>query len=229
MPLRSPRLAVLDMAGTTIAATDEVPAALTSAFLESGVILPASAIPLVRGRSKREAVRQLVQQHGQRASDTDSLSEIILTAFRRILRQRFAAGVSAIAGAENAMSWLRARGCAVVLTTGFDREIADLLLRTLGWGQDLVNGVVSADDVAHGRPAPDTVLRAMELASVPDPLDVAVVGDTSADLQAAAAAGAGWIIGVLSGAHDRDRLAAYPHTVLLPSVAALPSWLEADA
>jgi len=62
---------------------------------------------------------------------------------------------------------------------------------------------------------------------VTDVARVAAVGDTVLDLQAGANAGVRWNIGVLSGAHTRGQLEAVPHTVLLPSVADLPSlWPE---
>jgi len=49
-----------------------------------------------------------------------------------------------------------------------------------------------------------------------------VVGDTPLDLQAASNARAGWVVGVLSGAHGLETLGATPHTHLLPSIAAMP-------
>jgi phosphoglycolate phosphatase-like HAD superfamily hydrolase len=55
------------------------------------------------------------------------------------------------------------------------------------------------------------------------------VGDTTADLEAGAAADVGWNIGVTSGAHPRARLETCPHTALLGSVAELPGWLTAHA
>lgn len=51
---------------------------------------------------------------------------------------------------------------------------------------------------------------------------VAAIGDTALDLQAGVNAGAGWVIGVLSGAHELGRLGQTPHTHLLPSIAELP-------
>ena len=51
---------------------------------------------------------------------------------------------------------------------------------------------------------------------------VAAIGDTALDLQAGVNAGAGWVIGVLSGAHDLATLGRTPHTHLLPSIAELP-------
>ena len=60
------------------------------------------------------------------------------------------------------------------------------------------------------------------------PTRVAAIGDTVLDLQAGSNAGAGWVIGVLSGAHDAETLGRTPHTHLLPSIAELPSLLGID-
>jgi len=50
---------------------------------------------------------------------------------------------------------------------------------------------------------------------------VAVVGDTVSDLEAGTRAGAGAVIGVLSGAHDAATLGAAPHTALIADVSEL--------
>ncbi len=52
-----------------------------------------------------------------------------------------------------------------------------------------------------------------------------MAGDTANDLLAGHRAGASIVAGVLSGAHDKDALAAAPHTHLLASVADLPDLL----
>ena len=52
-----------------------------------------------------------------------------------------------------------------------------------------------------------------------------MIGDTPLDLQAASNARAGWVVGVLSGAHGIETLGATPHTHLLPSIASLPKLL----
>ena len=54
-----------------------------------------------------------------------------------------------------------------------------------------------------------------------DPVAVAVAGDTVSDLVAGAAAHAGAVIGVLSGAHDRVTLEAAPHTALILDITGL--------
>jgi phosphoglycolate phosphatase-like HAD superfamily hydrolase len=52
---------------------------------------------------------------------------------------------------------------------------------------------------------------------------VANVGDTTLDLQAAHHAAVRFNIGVLSGAHRRERLEGAPHSHLLNDVSELPS------
>ncbi len=54
---------------------------------------------------------------------------------------------------------------------------------------------------------------------------VMVVGDTVLGLQAGSAAGAGWVVGVTSSAHDRARLSQAPHTHLWQTVAEIPKLL----
>jgi phosphoglycolate phosphatase-like HAD superfamily hydrolase len=89
--------------------------------------------------------------------------------------------------------------------------------------------VVCGEEVAHGRPAPDLIRRSMELSGINDPTQVAAIGDTSADLEAAVNARVGYAIGVLSGAGRRESLEKLPHAVILDSVADLPEWWKAHA
>ena len=60
-----PRLVVFDMIGTTILATDRVPEAFFWAFDEQGVSLSGSDIDSVRGKSKREAIHELLVNRGE--------------------------------------------------------------------------------------------------------------------------------------------------------------------
>lgn len=226
-PVPNLKLAILDMAGTTIAVTDAVPEALSEAFAEADLTLPVSAIDGMRGRSKKEAIRERVAALVHEPGHAAALADAVLTRFHRSLLERYRAGVAPVPGAYETMRWLRAHGVAVVLTTGFEREIADLLLAQLGWGDDVITATVTADDVQRGRPHPDMILRAMHITDAADPDATLVAGDTSVDLQAAANAGVRLAVGVLSGAHRREQLAALPHAMLLESVAELPDRLRA--
>jgi phosphoglycolate phosphatase len=215
-----PDLVVLDLAGTTVEDRGQVPEAFAAALAEHGLAVSPEQLAAVRGSSKREAIAALVPPGDGHAARSASA----YAAFQRALSRRYdATGVRAVAGAEDAVRWLAARGVRVALDTGFDRAITDLLLERLGWRTGFADAVVCGDDVAHGRPAPDLILAAMQRTAITDPSRVASVGDTTLDLRAGAAARVRWNVGVLSGAHPRARLETAPHTHLVDSVAALPS------
>ena len=213
-----PALAVLDLAGTTVKDGGEVPAAFRAALSEHGLTATDDEIHAVRGASKREAVLRFVPQAPDRA-------DRVFASFLSHLARRYEAGVAEVDGASEAIRALRAAGVLVALDTGFERTITRLLLERLGWAEGFVDAVVCGDDVARGRPAPDLILAAMRAAGVADPARVAAAGDTALDLEAGAAAGVAWNVGVLSGAHGRAALEAAPHTHLLRSVAELPGLL----
>jgi phosphonatase-like hydrolase len=227
MPVR-PELIVFDMIGTTLAATDEVPAAFAHALTSAGMSISEGDLRRVRGLNKRDALRRLIGSISPERPETNALAERLYQTFAADLLERYQRRPpAAIAGAEDTLHWCRARGIATALTSGLPRDLAVFLLATLGWTSALVPHVVTADDVEQGRPAPDLIHDALRRAGVRDPRAGRAAGDTPADLQAARAAGAGAIIGVLSGAAARHELAAEPHDALLASVADLPAWIRA--
>jgi phosphoglycolate phosphatase-like HAD superfamily hydrolase len=69
------------------------------------------------------------------------------------------------------------------------------------------------------------IFRAMEATGVDAVARVLVAGDTVLDLQAGANAGAGFVVGVLSGGLPAETLGAVRHTHLLPGVADLGTLL----
>ena len=215
--LTSLSLVIFDMAGTTVEDRGQVPEAFASTLAANGLAISADEIMRIRGGSKRQAIRSLL------SPATVDQADRIYNEFRRALANSYMnGGVKCVAGADAVIKNLRQRGIKVALTTGFDRDIATLLLTSLGWTRDSIDAVVCGDDVDNGRPAPDMIVLAMKLTGVSDPSRVANVGDTTLDLESAARAGVRWNVGVLSGAHTREALQRGPHTHLLNSVADLP-------
>jgi len=131
-------------------------------------------------------------------------------------------GATPIAGAEDLFKYLRAKGIAVALTTGFSRSTLDTLLIELGW-KDLIDLSVTPSEAGRGRPHPDMLNMAVEVLGITNSANVIVCGDTAADMQAAVAFGAGQVIGVLSGAHDEQTLHDSGATSVINSVADLKS------
>lgn len=220
VPVHAVELVVLDMAGTTVHDGGEVPAAFRSALAAHGVAVTDDELAGVRGASKREVIRTLVTRHQPDA--LPSLAAEVYDEFRVALAERYRAGVRAVEGADEVFDWLRRRGVRVALNTGFDRTITELLLDALGWRDGVVDAVVCGDEVREGRPAPYLIFRAMESAGAASVHRVMNVGDTELDLRAGWNAGTGWNVGVLNGAHPRERLERAPHTHLIDSVASLP-------
>ncbi|MEV7901879.1 phosphonatase-like hydrolase [Streptomyces anulatus] len=217
------RLVVLDMAGTTVADGGLVEQAFSAAAQRLGV-RPGSdeharQLAYVRatmGESKISVFRHLFgdEDRAQRAN----------TAFEEAYGELVDAGrVAPVPGAREAVERLASEGRTVVLTTGFARPTQDAILAALGW-QDLVPlTLCPADAGGRGRPFPDMVLAAfLRTGAVDDVRRTAVAGDTSYDMLSGVRSGAGIVAGVLTGAHDKDRLTRHGATHVLGSVAELP-------
>ena len=131
-------------------------------------------------------------------------------------------GAVPIAGAEDIFKYLRSKGIAVALTTGFSRSTLDRLLIELGW-KDLIDLSITPSEAGRGRPHPDMLNMAVEVLGITKPEHVIVLGDTASDMQAAVAFGAGQAIGVLTGAHDEHTLHDAGATSVINSVADLKS------
>jgi phosphonatase-like hydrolase len=218
-----PALLVTDFAGTAM--RDD--GAVLSAYRR---VLSAHAIPFTdadlaarRGAAKRAVFEEFALRVTGDAEARSQLAACTLAEFEAALHEEYQRGeLRVVEGAREAIGQLRAAAVKVVLTSGFDRKLVDLMVRRLGW-ENLFERVLGADDVPAGRPAPYLVYRAMMDVGVTDVSTVAVVGDTVLDLRAGTNARAGWVIGVLSGAHDLAALGAEPHTHIVPSLASLPA------
>lgn len=222
------KLAALDMIGTTVDGAGEVSTAFAEAFRRHGFELSNEQLLSLRGRSKREAVQELLSKLAPDEQEPQRRGDEISTTLRTLLRGKLVSNAQAMPGASDALRWLRERKVAVALSTGLDRITATSILRRLGWTTGFMDTLITADDVAQGRPNPRWIEVAMSRCDVKDPSGVLVVGDTVADLQAAAAARVGWSVAVSSGAHDAARLKTVPHQALLPSVAELVDWLTRE-
>jgi phosphoglycolate phosphatase-like HAD superfamily hydrolase len=113
---------------------------------------------------------------------------------------------------------LHARGIRVAVATSDDRGPTEATIAGLDLAA-LVDGIVCADDGLPIKPAPDALLHLCGLLGVA-PARTAIVGDSPADLQMGRAAGAGLVVGVLSGVGVREELAPYAD-VILQSIAEL--------
>jgi phosphonatase-like hydrolase len=214
-------LIVLDLVGTIVADDGHVESAFEHALAMHGLPCNPDALWRVRGLRKRDAFQQLVHE----ALAPHTSAELAYQDFRGQLSHAFQASPPRLVpGAAAFLEWAAARPLKLAVNTGLDRGLALSLLDTL---PHRFHALVTGDDVAHGRPAPFLIFRAMEATNTICVHRVAVVGDTIADLQAGANAGVRLNVGALAGAHSRAQLGSQPHTHLIESLAELPAILEA--
>ena len=210
-------LAVLDIAATTVEQHEVAHRALCEA-------VGSDDVTAWMGADEHEAVRGLL------GDPDDGTVARVHADFRRRLADAYAAEPpEPFPGATQTLALLRENGVKVALTTGFDREIAGVLLADPAWDEGVIDAVVCADEVPAGRPAPYMIFRAMERTGVCDVARVLVAGDTVLDLQAGANAGAGFVVALLSGGAAPEMLGAHRHTHMLESVTQLPAILSVQA
>jgi len=107
---------------------------------------------------------------------------------------------------------LRASGRRVALATSDDREPTERTLSALGL-TNAIDALVCADDGLPVKPEPDMMLHLCARLEVA-PRRTAIVGDSVADLVMGRRAGAGLVVGVLTGVDDAQHLAAHADLVL---------------
>jgi phosphonatase-like hydrolase len=219
------QLVIFDIAGTLIEDHDEVTDSFLIALRNHGIAVSDSEIKEWKGSSKREVIGHFVsRQFG--SCRIGPMIEQTYANFRFLIERRYVeGGVIPIQGAADTLAWLREQHVKIATTTGFYRELRNTILRAAGWEQTF-DANVCTDDVAHGRPAPDMIRRAMELIGVEDPGSVINVGDTPLDLQSAANAGVKTSLAVLTSRHTAERLKREPHARILRSVAEIPALME---
>ena len=215
-------LVVLDMAGTTVRDDGVVEQAFQRAAERTGVAdrMPwPEALQYVRDTMGMSKIDVFTHLAGGDIAAATAATDAFEGAYSEIIAEQ---GVEEIAGAADMIARLRDAGIKVVLTTGFAPVTRDALIDALGW-RDLVDLALSPVDAGRGRPAPDLVLTALLRTGASSVQAVAVAGDTSSDVETGRRAGAGFVAGVLTGAHSRDALAAAD--AVLESVTDLPAAL----
>ena len=213
------RLAVFDMAGTTVDdLVDGVPLVLKcydDAFRAHGVSVPMEVLNEQRGRDKWTVIREL---GGEKA-------ESIYNDFLKALNDN-TGKVKEIKGTSDVFMFLKDSGVRVVTGSGFPAEVAEAIVDRLGWrSRGLIDSWVCSETVGASRPDPAMILYAMKQYGVKDPKEVIKVDDTANGIEEGLNAGA-HTIGVLTGTQSLQRLSAAGPDAILQSVTELRGYLE---
>lgn len=217
------KLVVFDMAGTTVKDANNVHEALQKALDRAGFHFSIEEINPYMGIPKPLAIKYLLEKRPT-AHHLREDEKFIAKVHEDFIKEMIyfyetSPEVGEKPYASDVFKKLKAKEIKVALDTGFSRDIADVIIKRLGWGNgDLVDFSVTSDEVTNGRPYPDLIFKAMEISGITDSKEVAKVGDTSSDIQEGRAANCKYIIGITSGAFSREDLEKEPYTHLIDNL-----------
>ncbi|HZQ36446.1 MAG TPA: HAD family hydrolase [Dehalococcoidia bacterium] len=222
------QLVVFDLTGTLVDDGGAVLDAYRRALSAEGVRFTEQDLQAARGGSKQAVFRAFAE----RTFGAGVAAARAAAAFARFDAELNAAyrdgPLVEMPGASACLAELQRRGLKLATNTGFGKATAAIMLERLGWCGAPFAAHVASDEVAEGRPAPYMIQLAMQRTGVVDVRRVLVVGDTPRDLEAGTNAGAGGVVGVLSGSHGVESLGRVRHTHLLSGVAELPALIAAE-
>lgn len=223
------RLAVLAMVGTTVFDGGLMERAMARTLADQGVSTGSVQFEGMLRYARDTAGTSKISVFSHLFDDDPARAAAANKYFENSCDELIADGlICAVPGAEDAIGWMRDAGIKVCLATGFGRHTQNMVLESLGW-MGLADLSLCPADAGRGRPFPDMVLTAVLALDVDDVRQVAVVGDTSADIYSGLRAGATTVAGVLTGAHSELTLRTAGATAVVPSIRDLPALLEPRA
>ncbi|MFF4394273.1 HAD family hydrolase [Streptomyces sp. NPDC001480] len=191
------RAAVFDVDGTLVDTNHLHVVTWWEAFRQAGHRVPMHAVHRAVGLGSTDLIAHLLGD----ARDKDRDGE--LSAAHKALYGQYFDRLPALRDAGELLRRLHGDGWTVVLATSASGAELGALRRAID-ADEAIAATASADDVAEGKPAPEPVEHALELAGVPAERAV-FVGDTVWDMRAGSRAGVR-CVGVLCGGIPRADL-----------------------
>lgn len=221
------KLAVFDMAGTTVVDRNAVAIAFCKAFETEKINITEEEVRPLMGYKKPVAISIVLEKQG--IEEDEMLVDSIHAAFVDEMLSYYAssADVAALPHAEQVFLQLKERGIRIALNTGFSRDITDVIIDRLQWKQKgLIDDSIASDEVEKGRPYPFMIQTLMQRAGITDAGEVIKIGDTEVDINEGRNAGCGIVVGVTTGAFTREQLEEYRPDHIIDSLAELPILLS---
>ncbi|WP_373512445.1 phosphonatase-like hydrolase [Persicitalea sp.] len=216
-------LVVFDMAGTTVNEDNVVYKTLRKAVNEAGY---ETSLDFVlahgAGKEKHQAIKDIIAET-QPIKPINTTTGEIFERFKKYLADAYDnLDVKPCAGVEELLPILKEGGVKIALNTGYNSEVANKLLKKMGWEKGVqYDTLVTASDVTNGRPAPDMITKAMSDVGVTDAAKVLKAGDSIIDIEEGKNASCGITVGVTTGAHTREQLESAKPTYVVDSLSEL--------
>ncbi|MGW0912796.1 HAD family hydrolase [Streptomyces sp. NPDC002784] len=191
------RAAVFDVDGTLVDTNHLHAVTWWEALRQAGHTVPMHAIHRAIGLGSDDLIAHLL------GDDRDKEADEELSAAHKALYGQYFDRLPALADAGRLLRRLHQDGWTVVLATSAGGGELGALRRAID-ADDAIAATASADDVEQGKPAPEPVEHALELAGVPAERAV-FVGDTVWDMRAGTRAGVR-CVAVLCGGIPRSDL-----------------------
>ncbi|MBA2113634.1 phosphonoacetaldehyde hydrolase [Bremerella alba] len=239
----SARLVIFDWAGTMIDFGCQAPVeVLLALFQQRGVPVTTAQAREPMGAAKRDHIAAIlaIPEVATRwetkfgalpmEADVDAIYADFLPLQKTILSQH----AGAIPGAADVLTQLRQQDIQIGSTTGYTRELMDVLLPFAADQGISPDYVITSDEVPQGRPAPDMIQKIMSLSGITDPSQVVKVDDTPVGIAAGKRAGCVTIGVAASGNQlgltqaEYDALSADQRDALLEPVRAIFREAQAD-
>lgn len=217
------KMVVFDMAGTTVNEDNLVYKTVLKAINNEGFgITLQQVLKHGAGKEKRTAILDVLT-HCTNEKNVESMADKIFANFKIALAKAYDENkVTAFNGMELFFGKLRSNNIKIILNTGYNRITAEKLLAKLGWQVGVhVDALITADDVANGRPDPDMIFSAMKQFGITNASQVLKAGDSQIDVIEGINAGCGITVAVLSGAQNREQLQAVKPDYILNNVTEL--------
>lgn len=247
---------ILDWAGTTLDFGSCAPvAAIIAAFESQSVPITREQARAPMGKAKRDHIRTILEMpevskrwSSQHHNDLESAIDTIYAEFLPIQERLLEHHAQLIPGCKESIEHCRQRGMKIGSSTGYTRELMDILVplaQAQGYQPD---AILCASDVTQGRPWPWMCFENARRLDVYPPRAIVKVDDTLVGIEAGINAGM-WTIGLAASGnligldHDsylalesadrdqrtakaRQQLLAHGAHVVIDSIAELPTALE---
>ncbi|MBI1247469.1 phosphonoacetaldehyde hydrolase [bacterium] len=194
----SVRLVVFDWAGTLVDFGSQAPVhVLQTLFAKRGVPITAAQAREPMGASKRDHIAALLgmpevsQRWEMHRGAVPGEAEVdrLYAEFLPLQKELLQSHSTAIPGAVELVQLLRQNQIVAGSTTGYTRELMDILEPAAQSQRLTVDFSIASDEVSSGRPSPEMIQRVMSLAGIDDPSEVLKVDDTIVGIKAAQNAG----------------------------------------